>query len=176
MPIACGGLLALGCEVRDEEARSGPATEWLEATARRLGDPQATPATSTSPVRGVECIDGFAAGSKRAAEEGLPLLLIFRASWCRWSGELTEALAGDERLATTAGRVVCVSIDADREAAVCRSFGVAAFPTVIVIGPDSRERFRGSGAAARRGLAGALQAALAPAGRRVAGFPESTPR
>jgi hypothetical protein len=176
MPIACGGLLALGCEVRDEEARSGPAAEWLEATARRLSDSQIQPTQAASAPRGLECIDGFAAGSRRAAEEGLPMLLVFRASWCRWSGDLADALATDAHLAAAAGRVICVSIDADHEAAVCRSFGVDAFPTVIVLGPDSRERFRGSGSAARRGLATAVQAALRPNGRRVAAFPESTSR
>ncbi len=172
----CGGLLAIGCEVRDEEARAGPAAEWLEATAQRLSQGPATGPQAAVPAAGLEWIEGFEAGSRRAAERGLPLLLIFRAAWCRWSGELAEKVMADEQLLAATGRIVCASIDADREAAVCRSFGVRVFPTIIVLDADRRERFRGSGRAARRGLDGGLQAALAPAGRRIAAFPESASR
>jgi hypothetical protein len=174
--FACGGLLALGCEIRDEEARSGPAAEWLEATARRLADGTPAAVTAASPSSRLECIDGFAAGSRKAAAGGLPMLLVFRATWCRWSSDLLDTVLANEAFAAATGRVVCVAIDADREAAVCRSFGVQIFPTVIVLDPDRRERFRGSGRAAQRGLDLALQAALAPPGKRVAVFPESTPR
>lgn len=174
--LAWGGLLSFGCEMRDEEARSGPASEWLEATARRLADGAATSATGGGSAGRLECIDNFTAGSRRAAEEGLPMLLVFRAAWCRWSGDLFDKVLADQAIAAAAGRVICVSVDADREAAVCRSFGVRVFPTLIVLDTDRRERFRSSGRAAQRGLDVALQAALAPPGKRVAAFPESPPR
>ena len=164
--LACS-LAATGCDVRDEEARTEPAAAWLETTAMRLAEPTATlanrPATS-----GVECCDGFETGSRRASEAGLPLLLVFRASWCRWSGDLVDAVVADDRLATAGGRVICASIDADRDAAVCRSFGVAAFPTVIVLDANRREEFRATGAAAHQGLATALEGVLARPRERIA--------
>lgn len=164
--LACS-LLAVGCDVRDEEARIGPAAAWLESTTNRLSSPS-TPLASRPASASVECCDGFETGSRRASEAGLPLLLVFRASWCRWSGELVDAVLADERLATAGGRFICASIDADHDTAVCRSFGVAAFPTVIVLDADRREQFRASGAAARQGLAAALEGVLARPRSRVA--------
>lgn len=174
LAIAACGIPLLGCEVRDEQPRSGPSAAWLETMARRLGDRPAKVAARTGG--GVECIDGFAAGSRRATDARLPMLLVFRASWCRWSGDLVESVLADSRMAAAPGRVVCVAIDADREAAVCRSFGVRAFPTLIVLDADRQERFRATGAAARSGLAAALETAVAPAAGRVAELPDRTAR
>ena len=166
LALACG-LIAAGCDVRDEQARPGTAAAWLETTALRLSSPAATlAARPANPA--IECCDGFENGSRRATEAGLPLLLVFRARWCRWSGDLVDAVVADERLANAGGRFICASIDADRDAAVCRSFGVAAFPTVIVLDADRREQFRASGAAARQGLATALEGVLARPRSRVA--------
>ncbi len=166
LALACG-LIAAGCDVRDEQARPGPAAAWLETTAMRLSSPAATlAARPANPA--IECCDGFENGSRRASEAGLPLLLVFRARWCRWSGDLVDAVVADERLASAGGRFICASIDADRDAATCRSFGVAMFPTVIVLDADRREQFRASGAAARQGLATALEGILARPRSRVA--------
>jgi len=171
--IVCVTLLG-GCEVRDEEVRSGPPPAWSASVARRLHDDADGGRSRTGG--GPEWLDGFQAGSRRATEADLPMLLVFRAGWCRWSGDLVEAAFADERLAATAGRLVCVSIDADREAAVCRSFGVHAFPTVVVLDPDGHERFRATGAAARRGLATALAAAVGTTRPRVAAQPADPAR
>lgn len=169
LALACG-LLVAGCDVRDEQARSGPADAWLETTAMRLASPAATladrPANSA-----VECCDGFETGARRASEAGLPLVLVFRASWCRWSADLMDTVVADQRLASVGGRFICASIDADRDATVCRSFGVAAFPTVVVLDADRREQFRASGAAVRQGLATALEGVLARPRSRVARTP-----
>lgn len=172
---ACGCLL-VGCEVRDEEARTSPADAWYETMARRL-DAGPTELRARATAGGsVECIDSFAVGSRRARDGGLPMLLVFRAAWCRWSGDLVESVLADQRMASAAGRVVCVSIDADREPAICRSFGVQTFPTVLVLDSERRERFRATGAAARRGLAAAIDAACAgDDGPRVADLPATPP-
>ena len=162
--------MAAGCDVRDEQARSEPAAAWFETMAQQLADAPPPP-ERFGPGGSLECFDGFGTGSRRAAEAGLPMLLVFRATWCRWSGDLLERVLADGRLAAAGGRFVCTSIDADREAAVCRSFGVEAFPTVIVLYTDRRERFRATGAAACRGLATAMESVLAAPRQRVARSP-----
>lgn len=175
--IAVCGCLVGGCEVRDEEARTGPPAAWYETIARRLDSRPAEPRVRTPTGGAVECLDGFAAGARRARDGGLPMLLVFRAAWCRWSGDLVESVVGDARMASAAGRIVCVSVDADREPAICRSFGVQTFPTVLVLDSDRKERFRATGAEARRGLAAALEAACQPEeGPRVADLPGTNPR
>lgn len=170
-------LLLAGCDVRDEEARRGTGSLWMTAALERLAGPRPRPAADTAAGgRGIEYIDGYAAGSRRAADAGLPMLLVFRANWCRWSQELVAETLADPRLAGLSGRIVAVSVDADRDAAACRSFGVRVFPTAIVLDRERRERFRASGVDARVGLAAAVAEALEAEPRRVAGQPAATPR
>ena len=168
MPLA----LTTGCEVRDEEVRSS-AVGWAPTITERFA---ATPAGRAPPTDRLECVEGFAAGSRRAADSGLPLLLIFRASWCRWSDGFLAAMIANAQLVGSADRFVCATVDADREAAICRSFGVRAFPTVIALDPARRERFRATGAAARDGLAAVIAGLAADPTPRLAGEPTSAPR
>jgi len=175
--LLTAGLLLAGCDVRDEEVRRGSGSPWLPAVVERLAGPsQRSAAGTTAGERGIDFVDGYAAGSRRAADAGLPLLLVFQASWCRWSGELVAGTLADARLTSLSGRFVAVSVDADRDAATCRSFGVQIFPTAIVLDRDRRERFRASGLAAREGLAVAVEAALDDTPRRTASQPAPPPR
>ena len=168
-------FLIVGCDIRDEQPRVESDSPWLEAVARRI-EADATGETATgSDIRlPAEPITDFASGARRAAVERLPLLLVFQARWCRWSGEVVETLRSDARLSDDAGRFVCATVDADHDAAVCRSFGVTMFPTVIVLDETGRERFRATGRGARRNLSAALAAALDP-GLRVGSLPDARP-
>jgi thiol:disulfide interchange protein len=142
-----------GCSVRDEEVRPAAATRaWSDAVieASRRGD---EPRAETTESRGIEYVEGYAAGRRRATTEGLPMLLVFRATWCRWSGELAHGPLADRGVVAAARRFVCVTIDADRDADTCREFGVTGFPTVIVVDATGQERFRATGAAAAGRLA-----------------------
>jgi len=169
-------LFTAGCDVRDEEARGGQRSPWFPQVVDRLAAPSHRSVEAPSSGRSIEFIDGYAAGSRRAADGGLPMLLVFRASWCRWSDAFVADAGGEPQLAGLAGRVVCVAIDADREPATCRSFGVHAFPTAIVLDRERRESFRAAGADARVGLAVALESALDETPRRIAGQPVDTSR
>ena len=164
--------LTTGCEIRDEEVRSTP-IGWAPTITERFA---ATPAGRPAPPDRLECVEGFAAGSRRAADSGLPLLLIFRASWCRCSDGFLAATIANVQLVSSADRFVCATVDADREAAICRSFGVRAFPTVIALDPALRERFRATGAAAHERLAAVIAGLAADPAPRLAGEPTSAPR
>ena len=164
-----------GCELRDEQPSSGSPAAWAPVIARRLTPSTGGPAPSIARRR-VECVDGFAAGSRRAADAGLPLLLIFRAPWCPWSDEFLATAQADAALLGAADRFVCATVDADREAAICRSFGVRAFPTVIALDAARRERFRATGAEAREQLAAAAGALVTEPPPRMAGEPPAEPR
>jgi len=99
------------------------------------------------------------------------MLLLFRASWCRWSDGLVAEALSTPGLVGLAGSFVAVMVDADRETATCRSFGVRTFPTVIVLDRGRQERFRATGSGVREGLAGAIAAVAAEVPRRVATQP-----
>jgi thiol-disulfide isomerase/thioredoxin len=169
-------MLPGGCDVRDEVAQDGAVSPWPPQIVDRLATPSQRSPNSPAAPRTIDFVDGYAAGSRRAAEAGLPMVLVFRASWCRWSDTFVAKIPFEPQLASLAGRFMCVSIDADRDQATCRSFGVQAFPTAIVLDRERREVYRASGATAREGLAVAVESVLADPSRRVAGRPATTPR
>ena len=152
-----------GCDVRDEVAVAARASRWWPAADPAAGGPPligaAAGATATLPV---EYVEGFEAGRRRAAEGGQPMLVIFRAAWCRWSGEFVQALASDARLVALSRRFVCVTVDADRDLRTCTGLGVDTFPTVLLFDAEGTERFRAAGASASDRLALAMRGLLDP--------------
>jgi hypothetical protein len=160
--VAAVSIAASGCSMRDEQAVSGGEGRWWSAAQAGpgAGGLMPTPAVPvTTPA--IEYVEGFEAGAKRATDAGLPMVLVFRAAWCRWSGELVQAAVADPRIVECARRFVCVAVDADRDAATCRAFAVQAFPTVIVLDADRTERYRATGSSAVSGLAAAMGDVLA---------------
>lgn len=160
-----------GCEVRDELAVP-PAADW---PARPVVD--ARPLfPAAAPLTAVEYVAGYDSGLRRAAEDGRPLLMVFRGSWCRWSAELTHGTLADPRIVAASRQFVCVAVDADRDAATCRRFAVDRFPTVLLLDAAGTERFRVTGSTAA-GLADAMAELLAAPtarGRMAADNPTTT--
>ena len=174
--VCLAPILPAGCDVRDEEAQAAAVSPWPPQVVDRLTPPSQRSPHSSSASHALDFIDGYAAGSRRATELGVPMLLVFRASWCRWSEPFVAEVLTTPQLVERTGRFICVAIDADRDPATCRSFGVQAFPTAIILDRERRETFRASGAAARDGLALAVQSVLEDPDRRVAGRSATTPR
>jgi hypothetical protein len=164
--IAVGSLAVIGCivgcSVRDEEVRPAAATRAWSDAALEVSRRGAEPRPEATDNGGIEYVEGYLAGRRRATAEGLPMLLVFRATWCRWSGELAHGPLADRGVVTAARRFVCVTNDADREADTCRDFGVTGFPTVIVVDAAGQERFRATGAAAAERLAVVMRDLLSP--------------
>lgn len=168
--LLAAGLLALagmaGCSVRDEPTVGGSDTRWWStatggsASGLIAGAPQAQ-----RPAATIEYVEDFSAAQKRADGGRLPMLVVFRADWCRWSGELVTAAVADPRVVDLARRFVCVAVDADRDQATCRTFTVGAFPTVILLDADGEEQFRATGSSAAAGLAPAMAAVLSTRNR-----------
>jgi hypothetical protein len=109
---------------------------------------------------GIEYVEGYDAGVRRATADDRPLLVIFRAGWCRWSAELTQGPLSDRRLIALSRRFVCVIIDADRHAADCRRCGVKEFPTVILASSTGVEQRRWTGCPSADDLVAALSSRL----------------
>lgn len=137
-------LVGAGCEVRDEvglatrpRMRVARVAAMLERAAavrpRIAGTAEPRPAT-------VDLVEGYEAGVRLARAESRPLLLVFKANWCRHSGLLVQRTLLDARVVALSRRYVCAAVDADREADVCRRFGVDAFPTMIVVDRQGRTR------------------------------------
>ena len=153
--LVMGSVLAsAGCDIRDEAVRPLGNRALIHAGQRAAGSATAT--------RTIEYVGGYDAGLKRATAEQKPMLVVFRASWCRFSAEMNQDVLADPRLIALSRRVVCVLLDADRDAATCREFDVSAFPTVMVLLPEDGERFRTTGRPSADTLVAALEQALGP--------------
>jgi thiol:disulfide interchange protein len=148
-------LLALvGCDIRDE-AVLPVMPDLLVGGADMVAGAGAT--------HGIEYVSGYQAGRKRAAAERKPLVLVFKATWCRFSAELTQRTLADERVVGLSRRSVCVMVDADRDADVCRQFGVKAFPTLVILPIDGGEPIRKTGRPSAAAVAADLEKAIDPA-------------
>ncbi len=147
-------LLALvGCDIRDEAVL--PVMPDLLVGGAEM-------AAGSGAGHGIECVSGYEAGLKRAAAERKPLLLIFKANWCRFSAELTQRTLADERVVGLSRRSVCVMVDADHDADICRQFGVKAFPTLVILPVDGGEPIRKTGRPTAAAVAADLEKALDP--------------
>lgn len=104
-----------------------------------------TSVTADGGVGGIEYVEGLDAGLRRAVADDKPMLVIFRAGWCRWCAELAQGTLADRRLVALSRHFVCVVVDADRHTADCRRWGVKEFPTVLVTSPDGGEHRRWTG-------------------------------
>ena len=153
-------LMGTGCEIHDEQVQSGSVTVGEQrllpshnGTARQIVNHDAP----TS----IEYVEDYAAGLERASTSGRPLVIICRASWCRWCAGLSQGVLADPDVVQRSSRCVCVTLDADRDADVCRRLGVRGFPTVILQTPDGLEVKRLTGRSEVRSLAAAIDEATA---------------
>ncbi len=150
--------LGAGCEVRDEE---------LSPRSRAVTWRPDTLPTSSLMVDGlsegheaISFAEGYAAAREQAGALDRPLLLVFRAAWCRWSGEFAQGPLAAHRVITMSRQFVCATVDADRDAETCRTFGVSGFPTVLLLDAKGQECFRATGVTATSGLPQAMAALL----------------
>jgi hypothetical protein len=151
LPLAVGALAIAawrGFEIRDEVA------EPQVPRAVRLATPVPEAAVA------IEYVEGFDAGQRRAAADGRPMLVFFRAGWCRWSAELARGALVDRRLVGLSRQFVCVMVDADRHPEECRRFGVREFPTLILATAAGDERRRWTGCPSADELVAALTETL----------------
>ena len=167
-------MVVVGCEFRDEQVRTTlPARlRWPDPISRRL-DADGMPAVGQTAGT-IAFVENCAAGQRLAGAGAKPLLIIFRATWCRWSSAFTQQTLSDPSVIALSERFVCVQVDADRDAAVCHRYGVTQFPTVLILTADNSELTRRSGHTLAADLQPLLRQALA-AERIAATSPPNTP-
>ena len=166
----CLAVLVCGCDVRDEAARP------IQRHGSALLAPEklwaATRASSSRPT--IEYVEGYEAGCQRLRAERKPMLVVFRAGWCRFSSEMMQGALLDPQIVELSRQCICVMVDADRSADTCRALGIQGFPTVLVVAPNGKETFRTTGRPSVQAVAAAMQHVLEPA--RMAETDEVTSR
>lgn len=173
-------MLLVGCDLRDEVGRPPRTLTPLTGVGRLLDRPPGPTvprAGTTGTVRTtVALVEGYDAAARRSRDDGLRLVLVFKATWCRHSALLVSRTLTDPRIVARAPGAVWAVIDADREPEVCRRFGVTAFPTVITVDETGVETRRLVGKPSAAELAGLLELPPAHRGERIASEANDRPR
>ncbi len=146
-------LAAIGCDVYDEPVRP-VADRDIAPGWNGLAEGQ-RPYVGGKPS-GIEFVEGYPSALARAELERKPLLVLFRASWCRWCGEMTAKVLSEQQVVQRSRRFICVAVDADRDPGICRTHGVRGYPTILVLSPDGREIARRTGKVALKTLVAML--------------------
>jgi len=146
-------LVATGCDVYDEPVR--PVADRDDVPGwNGLAEGQRPYATGRPA--GIEFVEGYPSALARAELERKPMLVLFRASWCRWCGEMTVKVLPEQQVVQRSRRFICVAVDADRDPDICRTHGVRGYPTILLISPDGREIARRTGKVALKTLVAML--------------------
>lgn len=164
--LAAFFVAVTGCDIRDEIPRK-PRPQAL------LGDGIAAAGRGTPTI---EYVGGYEAARQRSSAEGRALLLVCTAGWCRFSTDLVQRTLRHPDLVALSRRFVCVLLDADRDADVCRDLHVRAFPTLVVLDDAGAERLRVTGRSSPETLVTALERALEQPRLATAGGEEAVVR
>ena len=99
-------------------------------------------------------------GRQLARQQGLPCLLFFTAEWCTFCHQMEASAFAAAEIEALAENFVCVLVDADREADVCRQFDIRGYPTVQFLAADGRRLHRLVGRQPTSKLVAGMQAAI----------------
>lgn len=119
-----------------------------------LGPGQLTQRGSITFVRGWDL------GRRYAADRRMPCLAFFTAPWCTYCHRMEETTFCDREVVKLAEQFVCVLVDADAEADLCRRLQISGFPTLELVSPAGVSLGRLTGWQSAPQLIHSLQAAL----------------
>lgn len=158
--LAIFASLFVGCDVRDEVVHTTQSTQnrWPEPVTNRIDQNDTQPGGYESAS--ISFIENCDIGLRLADFANKPLLIVFRAAWCRWSIALTHQTLSDPSIVALTDSFICVQVDADRHAETCRQYSVTQFPTILIVDTDDNEIIRRSGLTMVADLTPLLQNAL----------------
>lgn len=120
--------VAGGCE-------DAPVTEEVASEPAAAVEPS-SPAKLPTVSRGrLHFVEGFRTGSEQAMQEGKPMLVFFTAEWCGYCHQMEEEAFTSDQVAALSERFVCILVDADHEADICRQFQIRGYPSIVFLSP-----------------------------------------
>lgn len=105
----------------------------LFITAARWAAAEQTASPPAKRDSGVVWSQSYDVGTKVAAMEKSPVLLLFTASWCRWCQKLEREVLVEPKVVSELRKFICVKLDVDKNHDVAMAYGVVSMPRIIVI-------------------------------------------
>lgn len=98
----------------------------------------AVPAVSAEKAGGPAWMD-YEQGLAKAKKEGKVALADFFTTWCRDCKKMDKTTLADPEVAKTLSeKLVAVRVDGDKRKDIAGRYGIGAFPTFCLIGPDGK--------------------------------------
>ncbi len=145
IPLCC--LLLAGCGSDSRPAAQAGASAGVPGPAR----------IASGSLR---FVDSYERGFNEARRQNKPLLLFFTAQWCHYCHQMADEALTNDQVVSLSERFVCVLVDADTAAEVCRQFHVSRFPTIQFVSPQGMVLNRLEGKRPGHQVTMAMQAAL----------------
>jgi len=101
---------------------------------------------SAEPSSSQTWLTDYQAAMKQARDQQKPVLLHFYATWCGPCRSMEQQVLHTREIKNMLGEdVIGVKIDSDKHPAIIKRFGIGALPSDLVIDPEGKVLYRGSG-------------------------------
>jgi tetratricopeptide (TPR) repeat protein len=84
----------------------------------------------------------YDAALKMAADENKPMIIDFYTDWCKWCKVLDTVTYVDPLVMGMSADDIFVKVNAEVDTGLARQYGIAGYPTIVVAGPDGKEKDR----------------------------------
>ena len=152
--------LLAGCEIGVE---GQPAAQQAPTSAARGS---ASSASGQVNRGSLQFIDGYRPGYAAGIQQAKPMLVFFTAEWCHFCHQMADEAFTHPQVVSLSEHFVCILVDADAEADVCRQFGISGYPTIQFLSPRGVPLERIVGKRPGHQVMMAMQAALQNVARR----------
>jgi thioredoxin-related protein len=99
-------------------------------------------ATTEGRGNGIRWHGSIAAALAAAATSGKPVMAYFSSSRCSWCARLDRETFGDAGVRGLAGGFEAARVDAGKDPAAGRAYGIPALPTVLFLNADGKTLHR----------------------------------
>ena len=115
-----------------------------------LLQPSASAAPSEAPIQiaGLSpriAWQSYEKALQRAEEASKPVVLVFETAWCGYCQKMNRTTFKDAAVVERLNTLPAAKINAEKEVALASRFGVAGYPTLVLLSPEGRVLARRSG-------------------------------
>jgi len=95
--------------------------------------------TGTVGAAQIEFAASYDSALQIAAAKNQDVLITFYADWCSWCHRLDTVTYHQQEVVDLSNEIVFVKVNAEKEIALARKYGVTGYPTIVLTNPDGSE-------------------------------------